>query len=198
MDLGTGDGRFVLATAAARPDVLVIGVDADAGSMAEASRRAARTAKRGALPRALFVVAAAEVLPRELDGRVDELTVQFPWGSLLRGLLEADPAIVGGIARVTRPGATVTLLLSVTERDRARIGRDSVDEGTFRALAPRYALHGLLLREARPATGDEIARSHSTWAKKLRAGDRRPVWLVRFGRTETSGVAGVPGLEAAT
>src|SRR5262245_4216240 len=107
--------------------------------MAEASRRAARATKRGALPRALFVVAAAEALPADLDGLADAVTVQFPWGSLLRGLLEADPAIVSGIARVARPGASVTLLLSVTERDRATIGRDSVDADTFWALAPSYA-----------------------------------------------------------
>lgn len=184
--------------AAGGPDVLVIGVDAAADSMAEASRRAARATKRGALPSALFVVAAAEALPSELDGRADELTVQFPWGSLLRGLLEADPAIVGGIARVTRPGATVTLLLSVTERDRATIGRDSVDEGTFRALAPRYAVHDLLLHEARPATAEEIRRSHSSWAKKLSAGSKRPVWLVQFARVEAAGASIVPERAAAT
>ena len=60
LDLGTGDGRHVLAAAAARPDALVIGVDADASAMAEASRRAAR---RHPLPNALFAVAAAEHPP---------------------------------------------------------------------------------------------------------------------------------------
>jgi 16S rRNA (adenine(1408)-N(1))-methyltransferase len=60
LDLGTGDGRAVLAAAAARPDALVIGVDASAAAMAESSRRAAR---RGALPNALFAVAAAEHPP---------------------------------------------------------------------------------------------------------------------------------------
>jgi 16S rRNA (adenine(1408)-N(1))-methyltransferase len=60
LDLGTGDGRHVLALARARPDTLVIGVDANAAGMAEASRRAAR---RGTLPNALFAVAAAEHPP---------------------------------------------------------------------------------------------------------------------------------------
>jgi 16S rRNA (adenine(1408)-N(1))-methyltransferase len=60
IDLGTGDGRFVLAAAAARPDTLVIGLDANAAGMAEASRRAAR---KDALPNALFAVAAAEHPP---------------------------------------------------------------------------------------------------------------------------------------
>jgi 16S rRNA (adenine(1408)-N(1))-methyltransferase len=60
LDLGTGDGSHVLATAAQRLDTLVIGVDANAAGMAEASRRAARG---DALPNALFAVAAAEHPP---------------------------------------------------------------------------------------------------------------------------------------
>ena len=184
------------ATAAAHPGLLVIGVDADARSMADASRRAARAPRRGGLPNALFVVAAAEALPPELDCRADALTVQFPWGSLLRGLLQADPAILAGLARVTRPGATLTLLLSLTERDRA-IGPTSLDEPTFAALAPPYAAHGLLLREARPATREEIASSHSTWAKRLAAGTARPVWLVHFQRAESASHAAEAVLESA-
>jgi 16S rRNA (adenine(1408)-N(1))-methyltransferase len=60
IDLGTGDGRYVLRAAAEQPDTLVIGLDADAAAMAAASRRAAR---RDALPNALFAVAAAEHPP---------------------------------------------------------------------------------------------------------------------------------------
>ena len=108
---------------------MVIGIDANAGSMVEASRRAGRPARRGGLPNARFVVAAAEALPPELDGCADELTIHFPWGSLLRGLLDAEPAIVSGIARIARPGAVVTILLSVTEHDRA-IGPSVLDEQT--------------------------------------------------------------------
>ena len=175
----------MLATAATCPDLLAIGVDANAGSMVEASRRAARATRRGGLPNALFVVAAAEALPTELDGRADALTVHFPWGSLLRGLLEADPAVVAGMARVTRPGATVTLLLSVTERDRS-IGHTSLDELRFDALAPCYAAYGLRLREARRASVEQVAQAHSSWAKRLGAGISRPVWFVRLERVGTA------------
>jgi len=170
-----------LATASVCPDRLVIGVDADAGSMMKSTQRAARAAGRGGLPNALFVVAGAEALPAELAGCADELTVHFPWGSLLRGLLRADPAIVAGMARVTRPHATVTLLLSVTEHDRATVPI-SLDERTFAGLAPRYADHGLLLSAVQPATVEQVARSHSTWAKRLGAGHARPAWFVRFHR----------------
>ena len=43
---------------------------------------------------ALFVVASAEAVPAALNSFADVLTVQLPRGSLLLGLLEADPAIV--------------------------------------------------------------------------------------------------------
>ena len=191
MDLGTGDGRFVLATAAARPDVLVIGVDADAASMAEASRRATRAVRRGGVANALFVAAAAESLPAELDGLAKSLTVHFPWGSLLRGLLRADPAILAGIARVTRPGAAVTLLLSVTERDHVA-GIDTFDGVAIERIGRCYAAYGLALAEGRPTTAEDLDAAHSTWARRLGAGTHRPAWLLRFRRCESVGDCPLP------
>jgi tRNA G46 methylase TrmB len=60
VDLGTGDGRYVLAAAGDDPDTLVIGLDASASAMAAASRKVARGAS---LPNALFAVVAAEHPP---------------------------------------------------------------------------------------------------------------------------------------
>lgn len=179
LDLGTGDGRFVLATAAAWPDALVIGVDADAAGMADASRRAGASSRKGGLSNALFVAAGAAALPAELDGAVSTLTVHFPWGSLLRGLLEADPVILGGIVRICRPGAGVTVLLSVTERDHVT-GFDRLGGAAVTGMAEAYAAFGLALADARPATAADIEASHSTWAKRLGAGAGRPAWLVRY------------------
>jgi 16S rRNA (adenine(1408)-N(1))-methyltransferase len=168
----------VLAAAAAGPDRLVIGVDANAAAMAVASRRAAASPRRGGLPNALFVVAAAEALPHELDGLADLVTVHFPWGSLLRGLLGADPAIITGLTRVMRPAATLSLLLSSTDRDRGA-GLAPLQEPAVRALAAAYDGWGLEVTEARPATAADIDAAHSTWGKRLGAGGRRPAWLLR-------------------
>jgi 16S rRNA (adenine(1408)-N(1))-methyltransferase len=171
----------VLATAAAQPDRLVVGIDANAAAMATASRRAAATPRRGGLPNALFVVAAAEALPPELDGLADTVTVHFPWGSLLRGLVHADPAVMAGLTRLMRPGATLTVLLSSTDRDRAA-GVAPLGEAAVRVLAGAYAGWGLDVVEARPATAADIAAAHSTWGKRLGAGGRRPAWLLRARR----------------
>jgi 16S rRNA (adenine(1408)-N(1))-methyltransferase len=114
-----------------------------------------------------------------LDGVADALTVQFPWGSLLNGLLGADPVILDGLRRVTRPGATVTLLLSVTERD-CVVGAGPLDATAVATLAARFACHGLAPVECRPARADDLRRSHSSWAKRLGAGTQRVAWLARF------------------
>jgi 16S rRNA (adenine(1408)-N(1))-methyltransferase len=168
----------VLAAAAAQPDRLVVGVDANAAGMATASRRAAARPSRGGLPNALFVVAAVEALPAELDGVADLVTVHFPWGSLLRGLLGADPATMSSLTRVLRPGAALQLLVSSTARDHS-VGVAPIQAATLQALADSYAAWGLTVTEARPATVADVATAHSSWGKRLGAGTRRPAWLLQ-------------------
>jgi 16S rRNA (adenine(1408)-N(1))-methyltransferase len=168
----------VLAAAAAQPDRLVVGVDANAAGMLAASRRAAARPSRGGLPNALFVVAAAEALPAELEGVADLVTVHFPWGSLLRGLLGADPATMTGLIRVLRPGAILQLLVSSTARDRGA-GVAPIQAATLHALAESSASWGLAVTEARPATFADVAAAHSSWGKRLGAGTGRPAWLLR-------------------
>lgn len=164
----------MLHVAAHEPTTLAIGIDADAASLRVASRRAARTSKKGGLPNALFVVSPVEVLPDELAAVADEVRIAFPWGSLLRGVMGADDAVLAGIGRVAKPGADVRALFSITDRDGLDIPR-AVDRAAYDAA-------GLGVVEQRPATADEIAASRSTWAKRLHAGVDRPVTIVRAAR----------------
>ena len=171
----------MLAAARSRPDTFVIGIDADAASMREASRRAARIVRRGGVPNARFIVSSVEALPSELSAIADSVTVHFPWGSLLRGLLTGDGQIVDPIVRLARPGACVTLLVSVTDTERAT-GLRSLSAETARDVAEALSARGMRIVECRPATDDDLGDSHSTWAKRLNAASRRSVWLLRFVR----------------
>jgi 16S rRNA (adenine(1408)-N(1))-methyltransferase len=100
--------------------------------------------------------------------------VHFPWGSLLRGILGHDDAVLAGLAQLLAPGAGATVLVSVVPRD----GMPAVPPRE--ELAAAYARHGLRLADARPATAAEVASSRSSWAKRLRAGTERPVTLLRL------------------
>jgi 16S rRNA (adenine(1408)-N(1))-methyltransferase len=147
--------------------------------MAEASRRAARPAARGGASNALFVVAAAERPPLELLGAADELTIHFPWGSLLRGALALDRAAAGGIAALIKPCGRLTTLVSITDRD--GLGLTPIDEpGAADALADGWNAHGLRLEAICPATDADVAATRSSWAGRLGVGRARPAWRLTF------------------
>jgi 16S rRNA (adenine(1408)-N(1))-methyltransferase len=109
VDLGTGDGRALLRAARHDPWTLFIGIDADAASMRDSTRKAARS--KGGVPNALFVVSAVESLPEDLAAIADEVRITFPWGSLLLGVLGHDADVLAGIARIAKPGAPIRVLL---------------------------------------------------------------------------------------
>jgi 16S rRNA (adenine(1408)-N(1))-methyltransferase len=138
-----------------------------------------RRMQRQRLANLLLVVARAEVLPPELDGAAGAVTVHFPWGSLLAGVVEVRPEIAAGLVRIAGPGAGVTVLVSITDRERA-LGLPALEPALAGPLAERYAAHGLTLVEWRPAIPDDIAASRSSWAKRLGAGARRDAWLLRL------------------
>jgi len=179
VDIGTGDGRAVLDRARAEPASLILGVDAAAAAIAESSRRAAR---RGP-PNAIFLAAGAEALAESvLAARADLVTVTFPWGSLLRGVLGLDEAALAGVAAVVAAGGRVEVLASVVPSDRVE-GLATFDACREPEIRRAWAECGLHLVAMRPAAATEIARSGSAWARRLRAnGDARPVWHLELCR----------------
>jgi len=177
IDLGTGDGAAVLQRARREPTTLAIGVDPVASAMAETSARAARRADRGGLPNALFAVTSVEQLPPELANRADEVTVILPWGSLLDGIVGADPAVVGSMAALLRPGGRLEIVVSSVPRD----GHRPLDAA---GLAAAFRAFDVTSLETRAVTLPELRALGSTWAKRLRAGTpERPATRLRFRRT---------------
>jgi len=193
IDVGTGDGRAVLAAAAREPTTLVLGLDANAAAMAEASRRATRPARKGGLGNARFVLAAAEAPPSELAGLAERVTILFPWGSLLRGCVGGDAAVAAGVAGLVATGGTLDLLLAPAQRD----GLEGVpiDAGALAsAVARAFDTGGLGLVESRPATEEEVHATRSSWARRLlprREAERR-VMLVRLVKLDGRDSVGGP------
>jgi hypothetical protein len=178
VDIGTGTGQAVLRRARREPGSLVIGVDAEPSAMANASRRAAASVKKGGLPNALFLVEAAERLPGVLAIRADLVTVTLPWGSLLRGVLDADSAMMAGLTGLLRAAGELVLFLS--ELDRAQVD----------ALVDR--LIGLTLIEVREARESDVTELSSGWAKRLGIPGSRPAWVIRLRQDQAESRPRVP------
>ncbi len=179
VDLGTGDGRAVLRGAAAEPSALVIGIDAAAAAMREASQRAARRGPANTL----VLAAGVEVLGKTmLAGRADMVTITMPWGSLLRGVLGLDRAAMAGIASIVAPGGRVVVLTSIAPTDRVA-GLATLDASRARAIGRAWSDVGIELCAMRPAGLDDVVATGSTWARRLRSGDRdRAVWRLESRR----------------
>lgn len=176
IDIGTGDGRAVLARAAADPSAFVIGTDASAAGMAESSRRANRGRTR--VDNAVYLAEAVEALPGPLGGAAALVTVTMPWGSLLRGALGLDAGALRGIASVVAPGGRVEVLASVTASDGVD-GMVCLDETAERQIRSAWAQTGLELVSMRPATRDDLVAARSSWARRLGG---RPVWRLELRR----------------
>jgi hypothetical protein len=100
---------------------------------------------------------------------------------LLRGLVTGDPRIVRQIADTCRPGAILTAVWSLTSRDAAVA--PSIDT---RQLVRAFGLGGFEVKDLRSASPDEVAATHSSWAKRLGVGRDRSATILRAVKREAS------------
>jgi 16S rRNA (adenine(1408)-N(1))-methyltransferase len=168
VDVGCGDGRHTVRWAQRRPDALVVGLDAETTRL----DRSLIAVRRKKLP-VLFVGAAVERPPAALLGRADELAAVMPWGSLLDGILGADPAVLRAVLALGGPAATLDAVVNVRPWD----APDSVDrklaatpEPTaehLTGLVTAYAELGWTLEPTGWLTDAEARALGSTWASRV-------------------------------
>jgi 16S rRNA (adenine(1408)-N(1))-methyltransferase len=116
------------------PHKFYIGIDANAEPLEKISMKATRKTAKGGLSNVLFVQAAVENLPEELNATADELHIHFPWGSLLRAVLTGDESVLQSLRRICAPECLVEIITGIDEeRDKSEIERLELP-----ALSPKY------------------------------------------------------------
>jgi 16S rRNA (adenine(1408)-N(1))-methyltransferase len=118
-------------------------------------------------------------VPAELRGIADELTIAFPWGSLLTGTLARDERASRGIAGLVRPGGGVVAHVSIAARDRLDLVAPDEDVAD---LARRWRRYGLELCGVRLASPRAVAAMGSSWARRLATDPTRPIWRLDLER----------------
>ena len=166
LDLGTGDGRYVHHLAERFPGQFIIGIDSCRENLREVSQKK--------LPNALFVIASAQALPYELDGLISHISINFPWGSLLDGLLNGNEAFMSGLETLTGLSASMEIRLnggalgeagSTLERGAERIYENLIRAGWWIDPPALVDFHAL-------------QKFPSTWARRLAHGrDPRAVMM---------------------
>jgi len=183
IDLGTGDGRFVSAAAKANPNKFYIGIDANVKPLEKPSMKATRKPAKGGLPNALFVQAAVEDLPEELNDVADEIHIHFPWGSLLRGVTNGDDGVLNALRRICSLGCLVEIVIGIDpERDANEIERLGIpaltDQYLQNNLFPKYAAASFKCIEWRHLSPDEWSQFETSWARRLGGNLSRVVTLI--------------------
>lgn len=169
LDLGTGDGRYARTLAERHPSWFVIGVDSCRENLHEHSR--------AKLPNLLYVIASAQDLPCELHGLVSQITINFPWGSLLGSLLTNDARLLGGLEAIADKDALIEL----------RLNAGAMAEAGTALEAGTDCIHGNLLRagwqvQAPVQIGAPSLRGlPTTWARRLAHG-RDPRAMTMWGQ----------------
>jgi SAM-dependent methyltransferase len=167
-DVGCGDGRHTVRWAERRPDALVVGLDAETTRL-DRSLAAVRRRKLNVF----FVGAAAEQPPEPLLGRVAEIAVVMPWGSLLDGILGADEHVLRSVLALGAAGAVMDVVVNVRPWDApASVDRKlaATPEPTPEHLELLVTAYRKLGWELEPLgwLSDQDARAlGSTWASRV-------------------------------
>lgn len=184
LDLGTGDGKHVLRVARARPEALVIGVDAVSEAMAASAARSASKPSRGGVENAIFVLASLERLPSAFEQIATEVSVNFPWGSLLRAVGAPEPEGMQRIARLLREGGSLTALLNADaaeqERHAQRLSLPPLEDAEHvrRKLIPGWEQAGFEDVRWRRLESGERPPARTTWGQRLVRGSGRSTLLL--------------------
>ena len=180
IDIGTGDGRFVYQSARQNPNKFYIGIDPNTRPLEKISEKIYRKPAKGGAGNVLFIQAAVEDLPAELNGVADEVHVHFPWGSLLRAVAIGEIEVLRNVRRICSPGALLEVVTGLDpERDQSEIERlgltplslDFIDT----VLTKNYAAAGFKITERGILAASEWPDFETSWAKRLQGNERRPI-----------------------
>lgn len=180
IDIGIGDGRFVYQSARRNPDKFYIGIEPNVRPLEKISEKIYRKPAKGGAPNVLFIQAAVEDLPAELDGVADELHVHFPWGGLLRAVATADVSVLQNLRRICSPGALLEIVMGLDPaRDQSELERLGIPELSLthidEVLTLRYAAAGFEITERGILPASEWPEFATSWSKRLQQSERRSI-----------------------
>lgn len=121
----------------------------------------------------MFVQAAVEDLPCELDGLTGEVYVNFPWGSLLQGIASGDETVLRNLRRLCLPDAQLKITIGLDpQRDRSELERlklPAITPGFISSvLESKYRNVGFEIVDSYELGWANGPETQTSWARKLK------------------------------
>ena len=149
--------------------------------------KATRKPSKVGLSNALFVQAAVEELPEELNAVANEIHINFPWGSLLKAVATGDSSVLSSLRRISAPDALLEMVIGIDpQRDKSeieRLGLPDLSAGYIKFdLLPKYEDMGFFSMRNSVLEPAEWRKIETSWAKRLQ-GEGRAVRSLIFRAT---------------
>ncbi len=178
LDIGTGDGKNVYRKALSDPETFYIGLDPVKENMEDIAVKLTKKPEKGGLPNVLLVVASAEKMPPELYETADKVTVLFPWGALLEGVIKPLEEFLAAFYSAAKPGAEFEFITTYSDSyEEATIGSRRLPELTSEYLKGEYTAalkkHRLEITDITEYDNEFVKGFDSKWAKRLAFGRKR-------------------------
>lgn len=183
VDIGTGDGKRLYRVAKANPDTLYIGIDPVKENMSDTARKLQKKPEKGGLKNLLLVIGAVEALPDELEGMADEVTVYFPWGSLLECVVKPVFGSMKQIYRIAKEEAAFTIVTTYqTSYEAGEIERRELPELSAQYFEADYKEEmralGFWIDSVSELSAEDVKVIGTQWAKRLGTGRARRFYRV--------------------
>ncbi len=132
------------------------------------------------MPNVLFIQAAVENLPEELNAAANEIHIHFPWGSLLRAVVSGDETVFDSLRRICALECLFEIVIGIDEeRDKSEIERLELSQLSSDYLAdilvPKYEAAGFKFFEKGVLDSFDWSKLETSWARKLKGGGYRKI-----------------------
>lgn len=183
LDLGCGDGKQTYKMAFDHPENFYVGADANFKGLEEIAKKAKKKPAKGGLNNVIFIHGVAENLPNELESIFDEIQINFPWGSLLEGIITVDTEIIRNIKMVGKNMGKLVITTTYDDKfeENFRLERELPEldfeylEGEFK---DKMLLEGIKITDVHLLNEEEKDRISSPWGKKILSSRDREVFRV--------------------
>jgi len=170
IDLGTGDGRYARELARRSPNLAVIGLDTCLDHLKGSARRQP--------PNVRYITADALTFTDGLLPAAQSISINFPYGSLLTGLIAGSPDLLWRLDRSLAGEGEVVIRVNASALEavghEALIARRSIEN----ALRTLPGLH----LTTRNLSQDDLRQFPCSWAKRLGYGRATEAFSVTLRR----------------
>jgi len=183
IDLGTGNGKFVYEEAIKNQDIFYIGIDPIGDNIIEYYKKKKKKFKSYNLKNLIFVISAIQDIDEDLFNIADEIYINFPWGSLLEGVVKGDSELLKNIYSLAKAGRNIHLTFTyssiyevgeIERRDLPALSLEYIDT----ILRDKFMTSGINVIDYGYLEESKLKSFGTLWSKRIYLSKDRQVYHI--------------------